>query len=68
MENNDNMYMYMQISFNLIDIKKETAYITSEIKRLCQKKKRAWDAGKHNRNSYQWNRYLKLSDMVKDSI
>ena len=45
-------------------------WMTPEIKRLhvCRKKKRAWDAGRHNRNSHYWKRYLKLSKLVKDSI
>ncbi|MEW8547660.1 MAG: reverse transcriptase family protein [Candidatus Thiodiazotropha sp.] len=43
-------------------------WMTPEIKRLCRKKKRAWDDGKHNRNSHSWNRYLKLNKLVKQSI
>ena len=29
-------------------------WMTTEIKRLCRKLKRAWDAGRHNRNSHSW--------------
>ena len=28
----------------------------------------AWDAGRHNRNSHYWKRYLKLRKLVTDSI
>ena len=37
------------------------SWITPDIRRLCQQKKRAWDSGKHNRNSHAWKRYLALS-------
>ena len=43
-------------------------WMTPEIKRLCRKKKRAWDAGKRNRNSHAWKRYQKLSKLVKESL
>ena len=43
-------------------------WITPDIRRLCQQKKRAWDSGKHNRNSNAWKRYLALSKKVKDAI
>ena len=43
-------------------------WITPEIKRLCRKKKRGWDAGKRNRNSHAWKRYQKLSKLVKESL
>ena len=43
-------------------------WMTTEIKRLCRKKKRAWDAGRHNRNSHSWKRNIKLSKLVKDAI
>ena len=40
-------------------------WLTPEIKRLYRGKKRAWDAGKHNRNSHSWKRFLKISKKVK---
>ena len=43
-------------------------WMTPVIKRLCRKKKRAWDAGKRNRNSHAWKRYQKLSKLVKESL
>ena len=43
-------------------------WMTPEIKRLCRKKKRAWDAGKRNRNSHAWKRYQKLSKLVKEYL
>ena len=43
-------------------------WMTPEIKRLCRKKKRAWDAGRHNRHSHSWKRYLKLSKLAKEAI
>jgi len=43
-------------------------WFNQETKRLCQKKKRAWNQGKHNRNSHAWQRYLKLSKLVKDAL
>ena len=43
-------------------------WITPDIRRLCQQKKRAWDSGKHNRNSHAWKRYLALIKKVKDAI
>ena len=43
-------------------------WITTDIKRLCRRKKRAWDAGRHHHNSHAWKRYLKLSKQVKDSL
>ena len=43
-------------------------WMTPEIERLCRKKKRAWDAGRHNTNSHCRKRYLKLSKLVKDTI
>ena len=42
--------------------------MTPEIKRKCRKKKRVWDAGRHDRNSHYWKRYLKLSKLVKNTI
>ena len=41
---------------------------TTDIKRLCRRKKRGWDAGKHHRNSHAWKRYLKLNKQVKDRL
>ena len=43
-------------------------WITTDIKRLCRRKKRAWDAGKRNHNSHAWKRYLKLNHQVKVSL
>ena len=43
-------------------------WITADIKRLCRRKKRAWDAGKRNHNSHAWKRYLKLNQQVKVSL
>lgn len=43
-------------------------WITPDIRRLFQQKKREWDSGKHNRNSHAWKRYLALSKKVKDAI
>ena len=43
-------------------------WLTPEIKRLCRRKKRAWDAGKHNRNSHSWKRFLKIRKRVKKSL
>ena len=43
-------------------------WITTDIKRLCRRKKRGWDAGKHHRNSHAWKRYLKLNKQVKDML
>jgi hypothetical protein len=43
-------------------------WIIPDIRRLCQQKKRAWDSGKHNRNSHAWKRYIALSKKVKDAI
>ena len=44
------------------------SWITTNIKRLCRRKKRAWDAGKRNHNSHAWKRYLKLNQQVKVSL
>jgi hypothetical protein len=43
-------------------------WITPDTRRLCQQKKRAWDSGKHNRNSHAWKIYLALNKKVKDTI
>ena len=43
-------------------------WMTTDIKRLCRRKKSAWDAGRHHRNSHGWKRYLKLSKQVIDSL
>ena len=43
-------------------------WITVDIKGLWRRKKRAWDAGKHNLNSHAWKRYLKLDQQVKVSL
>ena len=43
-------------------------WITTDIKRLCRRKKQAWDAGRHNHNSHAWKRYPKLSKQMKDFL
>ena len=43
-------------------------WMTSDIKRLYRRKKRAWDAGRHHINSHAWKRYLKLNHQVKVSL
>ena len=43
-------------------------WMTPETKRLCHKKKRAWVAGRHTRNSHYLKRHHKLSKLVKDTI
>ena len=46
---------------NIINSRWNLPWTIPQIKRLCRKKKRAWDAGKHNRNSHSWKRYIKLN-------
>lgn len=43
-------------------------WFAKEIRRLCQRKIRAWKLSQQNRNSYYWKRYLELSKKVKHAI
>jgi hypothetical protein len=43
-------------------------WITTEIKRLIRKKRRAYNAGKKKKNGHSWRRYLKLNQLVNNSL
>ena len=43
-------------------------WITTEINKLIRKKRRAYNAGKKKKNGHSWRRYLKLNQLVKNSL
>ena len=59
--------MDRHISQEKITSRWNLAWMTTDIKHLCRRKKTARDADRHHRNSHAWKRYLKLSKQVKYS-